>query len=75
MRLSTLPRTLAAKFGPVESAVPDPRRKNAAVALILRPRADGDDPAVRQCEILAIRRAASDGDPSSGQMALPGRRL
>ena len=75
LSLSVLPRTLVAEFGPVESAVPDPRRKNAAVALILRPRADSGDPAVRQCDFLAIRRADSDGDPWSGQMALPGGRL
>ena len=75
MRLSALRRTLAAEFGPVESAVPDARRKNAAVALILRPPPGREDPAVRHCDFLAIRRADSDGDPWSGQMALPGGRL
>ncbi len=75
MRLSALPRTLVAEFGPVESAVPDPKRRNAAVALILRPPSGVDDPAVRRCDFLAIRRAESDGDPWSGQMALPGGRL
>ena len=75
LRLSALPRTLAEEFGPIESAVPDPRRRNAAVALILRPPAECDDPAVEQCDFLAIRRAESHGDPWSGQMALPGGRL
>ena len=75
MRLSALPRTLAAAFGPIASAVPDPRRRNAAVALILRPPPGVDDPVVGLCDFLAIRRAESDGDPWSGQMALPGGRL
>lgn len=75
MRLSALPGTLTAEFGPVESAVPDPRRHNAAVALILRPPPERDDPAAGQCDFLAIRRAESQGDPWSGQMALPGGRL
>ena len=75
LRLSGLPRALAAEFGPVESAVPDPRRRNAAVALILRAPTGWDDPAVRRCDFLAIRRAESHRDPWSGQMALPGGRL
>ena len=75
LRLSGLPRALAAEFGPVESAVPDPRRRNAAVALILRAPTGCDDPAVRRCDFLAIRRAESHRDPWSGQMALPGGRL
>lgn len=41
----------------------------AAVALILRPRADAD------CDILLIRRAQRQDDPWSGQIGLPGGRL
>jgi len=41
----------------------------AAVALVLRPRADDD------CDLLLIRRAERAGDPWSGQIALPGGRL
>ena len=72
MRLSRLPAALAARFGPVESAVPDARHRNAAVALILRPPPGVTDPLVRACEMLAIQRAESARDPWSGQMALPG---
>ena len=75
MRLSALPPALSATFGPVESAVPDPDRGNAAVALVLRPPQGREDPPVRHCDFLAIRRADADGDPWSGQMALPGGRL
>ncbi len=80
-RLSELPQVLAARFGSVGSAVPDARRGNAAVALILRaPVGCGDrrarqDPFVRQCDFLMIKRAKSARDPWSGQMALPGGRL
>lgn len=40
--------------------------KEAAVAVVLRPRGDGD------AELLLIRRATRDGDPWSGQIGLPG---
>ena len=70
-----MPEVLSALFGPVESAVPDPRRGNAAVALVLRPPAGWADPPVRSCDFLVIRRARSERDPWSGQMALPGGRL
>lgn len=43
--------------------------KKAAVAVILRPSADS-----AESEILLIRRAEREGDPWSGQMALPGGR-
>lgn len=75
MQLSRLRDALAAHFGPVASAVPDPGRGNAAVALVLRPPAGCEDPSVRRCDFLVIRRAVSPGDPWSGQMALPGGRL
>lgn len=42
--------------------------KEAAVALVLRPRGDDD------CELLLIRRAVRAGDPWSGQIGLPGGR-
>ena len=72
MRLSRLPAALAARFGPVESAVADARHRNAAVALVLRPPPGVADPMVHACEVLAIHRAESARDPWSGQMALPG---
>lgn len=40
--------------------------KEAAVAVVLRPREDGD------AELLLIRRATREGDPWSGQIGLPG---
>lgn len=40
--------------------------KEAAVALVLRARTDGD------CDLLLIRRATRTGDPWSGQIGLPG---
>lgn len=40
--------------------------KEAAVALVLRPRLDQD------CDLLLIRRATRAGDPWSGQIGLPG---
>lgn len=43
--------------------------KEAAVALILRPRGDDD------ADLLLIRRATREGDPWSGQIGLPGGRL
>ena len=46
--------------------VEDPERSQAAVAVILAP-----EPA----SLLFIRRATRDGDPWSGQMALPGGRM
>lgn len=72
LRLSSLCAALADRFGPVESAVPDLNRRNAAVALVLREPAGVADPAVRDCEVLVIRRSESRRDPWSGQMALPG---
>ncbi len=73
--LSHLPGVLAARFGATDSAVPDLDSKNAAVALILRPPEGERDCAVHRCDVLAIRRAQSDRDPWSGQMALPGGAL
>ncbi len=75
MRLSQLPAALADRFGPTGSAFPDRHRKNAAVALVLRPPPGAQDPGVDRCEVLAIRRADSTRDPWSGQMALPGGSL
>ncbi len=75
MRLSQLPAALAERFGPTNSAFPDRHRKNAAVALVLRPPPRTRDPRVDRCEVLAIRRADSSRDPWSGQMALPGGSL
>ncbi len=75
LRLSALSGALADRSGPVESAVPDRRRRNAAVALVLRGPAGVPDPAVGDCEVLVIRRSESPRDPWSGQMALPGGRM
>lgn len=87
VRLSRLPSELTDRFGAVETASPDPGRKNAAVAAVLRPppgpvptaaadAGDGPpDPPIRDCDLLVIRRAESRRDPWSGQMALPGGRL
>lgn len=75
MRLSQLPHALANRFGPTNSSRPDRHRKNAAVALVLRPPSGTRDPRVDRCEVLAIRRADSARDPWSGQMALPGGSL
>ena len=75
--LSRLSALLANRFGGPESASPDGRRKNAAVAVILRP-GGGDpapDPHFSACDVLLIERATSARDPWSGQMALPGGRL
>ena len=72
LRLSGLARALGDRFGPVEAAVPDRNRRNAAVALVLRGPAGVADPQVRDCEVLVIRRSDSPQDPWSGQMALPG---
>ena len=52
---------------PGRSLVRDSHRKKAAVAAILR---DGE----AGIEVLLIRRADREGDPWSGQMALPGGR-
>ena len=75
MRLSHLSGALTASFGPLNSARPDRDRKNAAVALIVRPPPAIADPRVDACEVLAIRRADFARDPWSGQMALPGGSL
>ena len=72
LRLSSLARTLADRFGSVESARPDRNRRNAAVALVLRGPVGMADPPVRDCDVLVIRRSDSPRDPWSGQMALPG---
>lgn len=74
-RLSELPEALASRFGSFGTVVPDPRRRNAAVAVVLRPPPGQGDPSPRSCDFLAIRRAESSRDPWSGQMALPGGRL
>ena len=78
MRLSQLAAALADRFGQVQAASPDSGRRNAAVAVLLRPPDGATDPVrapVRSCRVLAIRRADSERDPWSGQMALPGGRL
>ena len=78
MRLSQLAAALADRFGQVQAASPDSGRRNAAVAVLLRPPDGATDPVrapVRSCRVLAIRRADPSGDPWSGQMALPGGRL
>ncbi len=77
MLLADLPDVLANRFGTPESAVPDRHRRNAAVALVLRPPAESvaRSSAVASSEVLLIRRAESKRDPWSGQMALPGGRL
>ena len=89
MLVADLPDVLANRFGAPESAVPDRHRRNAAVALVLRPPAEPPavqvpqsarlisvaPPSVASSEVLLIRRAESKRDPWSGQMALPGGRL
>lgn len=77
VRLSRLPPVLMERFGPPGSASPDARRKNAAVAVVLRPcgRKPPPDPPLGVCDVLVIERATSARDPWSGQMALPGGRL
>lgn len=77
MRLTRLPAALADRFGEPETASPDQGRKNAAVAVVLRPpgRGDATDGALGCCDVLVIQRARSARDPWSGQMALPGGRL
>ncbi len=60
-----LPRIAAALAGRVPTAVADPSRKLAAVAVIFVP-----DPEA----VLLIRRADREGDRWSGQMAFPGGR-
>jgi len=61
-----LARALAAR-PPVPAERDEPYRE-AAVALVLRPREDDD------AELLLIRRATRAGDPWSGQIGLPGGR-
>lgn len=87
MRISRLPLVLAEQCGEPESAFPDSRRKNAAVAVVLRPSpraaelgggtgtGRGNDAPLGSCDVLVIERARSRRDPWSGQMALPGGRL
>lgn len=70
--LSGLSGALAGRFGRAGSAVPDPDRRNAAVALVLREPQGMARATVRDCELLVIRRSESPRDPWSGQMALPG---
>lgn len=57
-----------ALLGVTETPTPtvDPDRRQAAVSLVLR--------GGRDLELLLIRRARAEGDPWSGQMALPGGR-
>ena len=74
-RLSSVAAALASAHGAVDSARPDRARRNAAVALVLRPPLAEPDPPLGLCELLAIERAKSPHDPWSGQMALPGGRL
>ena len=72
----TLPRITAADLPRIERRlrerpgvpVDEPGVRRAAVALVLRPDARGD------LELLFIRRAVFEGDPWSGQVALPGGR-
>ena len=77
MRLSRLPPVLAGRFGEPGTTLPDSGRKNAAVAVVLRPPGRGDvtDARLGNCDALVIERARSRRDPWSGQMALPGGRL
>ena len=75
--LSRLPAALADRFGEPETARPDRGRRNAAVAVVLRPSGPGEatERLLGDCDLLVIRRARSKRDPWSGQMALPGGRL
>ena len=80
MLLSLLPQTLSDRFGAPQSAVPDRSRRNAAVAVVVRPRAQPagsstEPPTIAHSDVLLIRRAESKRDPWSGQMAFPGGRL
>jgi len=61
-------RSLATR--PAQLAERDPPFKEAAVALILRATKAADD-----LEMLFIKRAVREGDPWSGQVALPGGRF
>ncbi len=74
MLLSRLPQALA---GPPGAIPPSPARErsraSAAAALVLRPRTRSR-PRVAASDVLLIRRADSERDPWSGQMALPGGR-
>ncbi len=54
---------------------PDPDRANAAIALVLRPPQGCVAPVAADCSVLLIRRAESERDPWSGQMAFPGGRM
>ena len=74
-RLSSVAAALASAHGAADSARPDQARRNAAVALVLRPPLGEPDPPLGLCELLTIERAKSPHDPWSGQMALPGGRL
>ena len=65
-RIAHIARLLARRPGAV--IAPDDVARHAAVALIMRI-ADDDD-----VELLMIRRAAFEGDPWSGHIALPGGR-
>lgn len=56
----------AANPGPLQAVGHEPARREAAVALILR-----GSPSM---DVLLIKRATSERDPWSGQMALPGGR-
>lgn len=63
--VSRLERLLAQLAARTPAQVSDPGRREAAVALLMVPDPD---------RILLIRRATRDGDPWSGQIALPGGR-
>lgn len=63
-RLDLLRRALEAR--PARAAARTPELREAAVALLLRPR--------EQLEVLLIRRAERERDPWSGHVALPGGR-
>lgn len=65
--IARLDRALAGRAP--QRAERDEPFKEAAVALILRPRGDDD------ADLLFIRRAVRAGDPWSGQIGLPGGRL
>lgn len=66
--IARLDRALAGRTP--QRAERDEPFKEAAVALIVRPRDDEDD-----ADLLFIRRAERAGDPWSGQIGLPGGRL
>ena len=66
--IARLGNTLAARTASIVESGPDEHPLRAAVALVLRPGESGE------LELLMIKRADYEGDPWSGQVALPGGR-